>query len=147
MNNIFTKITEEEKNNILDKHKSLYDGYSVRSKQSNEYPLYVQDLANDKKGVTLTSNNEVSEYSNSIYMKESVSEAMTCEQCGGEVVDGVCSECDEEYSPILHGKFDYVEEEDPSFEIDDLELDSLKESAKNQLQESLKMFKRFKNYN
>ena len=147
MNNIQTKITKEEKDNILDKHKSLYDGYSVRQQQSNEYPLYVQDLANDKGGLTLTSKNEVSKYNNNIYMTESVNEGMKCEQCGGEVVDGICTECYEEASADLSGEFDYVEEEDIDFDSDLAESDYLEESAKENLKKSLDMFKRFTKYN
>jgi hypothetical protein len=47
-------MTKEEKSNILDQHKSLYDGYVTRyNQESNQYPLYVQDYANDKNGITV----------------------------------------------------------------------------------------------
>lgn len=52
MNAYFMNITKEEKQNILDKHKSLYDGYAVRNEVSSEQPLYTQDFANDKNGIT-----------------------------------------------------------------------------------------------
>jgi hypothetical protein len=55
----------EEKNNILDQHKSLYDGYVTKyNQESNQYPLYVQDLANDKNGVTLNNKGTVKSYTN-----------------------------------------------------------------------------------
>ena len=40
-------MTNEEKNNILDQHKEVYDGYVTQYAKPNEQPLYVQDLAND----------------------------------------------------------------------------------------------------
>ena len=49
MNAYFFKMTKEERSNILDQHKTIYDGYVTRyNQESNQYPLYVQDLANDK---------------------------------------------------------------------------------------------------
>jgi hypothetical protein len=58
-------MSKEEKNNILDQHKSLYDGYVTKyNQESNQYPLYVQDLANDKNGITLNNKGEVKPYTN-----------------------------------------------------------------------------------
>ena len=53
MNSYFFKMTNEEKNNILDQHKEVYDGYVTQYAQSNEQPLYTQDFANDKQGLTV----------------------------------------------------------------------------------------------
>jgi hypothetical protein len=71
MNAYFLKITKEERENILDKHKHVYDGYVTQYVNPNEQPLYVQDFANDKNGVTLSNDGTVSQYNNKIYMKES----------------------------------------------------------------------------
>ena len=58
-------MTKEEKTNILDQHKHLYDGYVTKyNQESNSYPLYVQDLANDKGGITLNNKGEVKSYRN-----------------------------------------------------------------------------------
>jgi hypothetical protein len=58
-------MSKEEKNNILDQHKSLYDGYVTKyNQESNQYPLYVQDFANDKNGITLNNKGEVKPYTN-----------------------------------------------------------------------------------
>jgi hypothetical protein len=58
-------MTKEERSNILDQHKSLYDGYVTRyNQESNQYPLYVQDLANDKNGITVTNKGNVKTYTN-----------------------------------------------------------------------------------
>jgi hypothetical protein len=57
-------MTNEEKNNILDQHKEVYDGYVTQYTQSNEQPLYVQDFANDKEGITVNNKGEVTAYKN-----------------------------------------------------------------------------------
>jgi hypothetical protein len=58
-------MTKEEKSNILDQHKSLYDGYVTKyNQESNQYPLYVQDYANDKNGVTVSNKGNVKQYTN-----------------------------------------------------------------------------------
>jgi hypothetical protein len=58
-------MTNEEKNNILDQHKEVYDGYLTSYIQpSNEQPLYVQDFANDKEGLTVNNKGEVTTYRN-----------------------------------------------------------------------------------
>jgi len=56
-------MTNEEKNNILDQHKEIYDGYvtSYAQPEKNQ-PLYTQDYANDKEGVTVNNKGEVSSY-------------------------------------------------------------------------------------
>lgn len=64
MNQYFFNVTKEERENILDKHKKVYDGYVTEYAQGNMYPLTVQDLANDKKGITVNNKGEVSEYKN-----------------------------------------------------------------------------------
>lgn len=65
MNAYFFKMSKDEKNNILDQHKSLYDGYVTKyNQESNQTPLYVQDLANDKMGVTLDNKGNVKNYTN-----------------------------------------------------------------------------------
>jgi hypothetical protein len=90
MNQYFFKITKEERENILDKHKTLYDGYATNQTSSNMSPLYVQDLANDKGGITINSKGEVGKYNNKLYIKESKD---VCEQCGSGLVEGECMEC------------------------------------------------------
>ena len=60
----FLGLSKEERNNILDKHKNIYNGYSVKQNVSNVQPLYVQDFANDKEGITVNNKGEVSTYKN-----------------------------------------------------------------------------------
>jgi len=58
-------MNKQEKENILDQHKSLYDGYVTRDNTtSNQTPLYVQDLANDKNGITINNKGVVKHYMN-----------------------------------------------------------------------------------
>lgn len=65
MNAYFFKMSKEEKSNILDQHKSLYDGYVTKyNQESNQSTLYVQDFANDKNGITLNNKGEVKPYTN-----------------------------------------------------------------------------------
>ena len=65
MNAYFFKMNKEERNNILDQHKHAYDGYVTRyNQESNLTPLYVQDLANDKGGITVNNKGVVKNYTN-----------------------------------------------------------------------------------
>jgi hypothetical protein len=64
MNAYFFNITKEERENILDKHKEVYDGYVTQYVKPEVQELYVQDLANDKKGITLNNKGEVGVYRN-----------------------------------------------------------------------------------
>jgi len=65
MNAYFFNLTREEKENILDKHKHVYDGYVTQyGQQPNTQPLYVQDFANDKGGITVNNKGEVKSYTN-----------------------------------------------------------------------------------
>ena len=61
----FFKMNREEKDNILDQHKQLYDGYSTHyNQESNMTPLWAQDFANDKAGITVNNKGVVSNYKN-----------------------------------------------------------------------------------
>ncbi len=62
MNSYFFNVTEEEKKNILSKHRELYNGYVVQNPTSeNKTQLTVQDFAKDKKGITLKNSDLVKE--------------------------------------------------------------------------------------
>ena len=65
MNAYFFKMTKEEKDNILDQHKTIYDGYVTSyAQQPKEQPLYTQDFANDKEGITVSNKGVVTSYKN-----------------------------------------------------------------------------------
>lgn len=58
-------MTNEERNNILDQHKEIYDGYVTSyAQQPKEQPLYTQDFANDKQGITVSNKGVVTGYKN-----------------------------------------------------------------------------------
>jgi hypothetical protein len=58
-------MTNEEKSNILDQHKTIYDGYVTSyAQQPKEQPLYTQDFANDKQGLTVSNKGVVTAYKN-----------------------------------------------------------------------------------
>lgn len=72
MNAYYFNITSEERQNILDKHKEVYNGYqALQPVGNNSYPLYTQDLANDKNGITVNNRGEVKTYTN-VGINESV---------------------------------------------------------------------------
>jgi hypothetical protein len=60
----FFGITPSERKNILDQHKTVYDGYVTEYGQNNSQPLYVQDFANDKGGITVSNKGNVKTYTN-----------------------------------------------------------------------------------
>jgi len=65
MNAYFFKMTNEERDNILDQHKTIYDGYVTSYAQpAKEQPLYTQDFANDKQGLTVNNKGVVTAYKN-----------------------------------------------------------------------------------
>jgi hypothetical protein len=65
MSVFFTNVSDAERQNILDQHKHIYDGYVTQYGQgSNMTPLMVQDYANDKGGVTISNKGVVTTYKN-----------------------------------------------------------------------------------
>jgi hypothetical protein len=74
MKQYYFNVTNEERENILDKHKTIYDGYVTEyGNNSNMTPLYVVDMAKDKDGVTVNNKGEVSGYKN-VGINESINE-------------------------------------------------------------------------
>lgn len=90
-------MSNQEKKNILDKHKHLYDGYrTMEPKIASEQPLYIQDFANDKGGVTVSNKNNVTAYKNMGINEQSQAmeeEKELCSECGGMMQEGECMEC------------------------------------------------------
>jgi len=73
MKQYYFNVTNEERENILDKHKTIYDGYVTEYGNNNMTPLYVVDMAKDKEGVTVNNKGEVSGYKN-VGINESINE-------------------------------------------------------------------------
>lgn len=149
----YSIISDEERNSILGQHKSFYDGFATGNVPSNQTPLTVEDLAQDKNGINVTSNGEVKQYTNHIHEQmvidapdmdvsdvdpaydfisqgpeggETVEmEEEMCEQCGSAMVEGECMEC---------GMYESIDED-------------LYESFKTQREKILENFNKFKKYN
>jgi hypothetical protein len=66
MNAYFFPVSNEERENILNKHKHVYNGYKTLNPNpvENEQPLFVQDFANDKGGLVVNNKGEVKAYTN-----------------------------------------------------------------------------------
>ena len=66
MNAYFFPVSNEERENILNRHKEVYNGYKTLNPNpvENEQPLYVQDFANDKGGMVVNNKGEVKAYTN-----------------------------------------------------------------------------------
>jgi hypothetical protein len=120
------QLSATEKQDILNQHKSLYNGYqTMQPKVSNEQPLYVYDFAGDKDGMVVNNKGEVKKYTN-MGINEQVKSKNMCEQCGGVMKENVCEQCgpseeieenvgklDDIYKVkdlnLTKGDFDYVE--------------------------------------
>lgn len=167
MNAYFFKMTNEERKNILDQHKDLYDGYVTRYNQSNEQPLYVQDFANDKAGITVNNRGEVGEYRNikinemrfdgkstglfdedaqsgsGVVPTQNIETSVTLEDDEFIGLDTIGDgDYDLEHGTFGHGDDDFKLNLDDLKDLDVEEISSLTESVN----KSLDMFKRFKNY-
>jgi hypothetical protein len=120
------QLSASEKSDILDQHRSLYNGYQTMQPQvSNTQPLYVYDAAGDKEGLVVNNKGEVKKYTN-MGINEQVDSKSMCEQCGGQMTEGICEQCgtneeieenvgklDDIYNQkdlnLSNGDFDYVE--------------------------------------
>lgn len=138
MSAYFFATTNEERSNILDQHKKIYDGLqTMQSQMKNPMDLYVQDFANDKEGITVNSKGDVKKYTNTKIHEQldipyptvdGIEVEMTegsemCEKCGGQMTEGICEQCGTEEVKGIGGAsdFDYVGEE----ELDELGTDEL----------------------
>ena len=87
------QLSSEEKSNILDQHKSVYNGYQTMQPQvSNTQPLTVYDSAGDKDGMVVNNKGEVKKYTN-MGINEQVESKSVCEQCGSKMNEGICEQC------------------------------------------------------
>jgi hypothetical protein len=87
------QLSASEKSDILNQHKSLYNGYQTMQPQvSNTQPLYVFDAAGDKDGIVVNNKGEVKKYTN-MGINEQVENNEVCDECGAMIMDGMCNEC------------------------------------------------------
>ncbi len=113
--------SENERENILTQHKELYNGYQTLNPAAMEkiQPLYTQDFANDKGGITVNNRGEVMKYTN-MGINESVKKEM-CEQCGGSMKENVCEQCGSVNEQMYGQELDTVEDIDPKAHVDYIE--------------------------
>jgi len=119
------QLSPSEKSDILDQHKQVYNGYKTMLPQvSNTQPLYVQDYANDKNGITMNNKGEVKHYTN-FGINEQVEKSQLCNECGsGYMEEGVCNECGSSYMEEETGHLDDIYDEqdfDPTAGFDYIE--------------------------
>ena len=147
MNSYFFKMTNEERTNILDQHKEIYDGYVTQYANTNEQPLYVQDLANDKNGITVNNRGEVGTYRNT-GINEMKHDGKNTGLFSGETTEGSIDEMELDTigdgpDDLKNGTVDFEDYDEDIFDdMDDIEIVSIHE----QIDKSLDMFKRFKKY-
>ena len=142
MNAYFFKMTNEEKENILDKHKSLYDGFVTQYAKPEQQPLYIQDYANDKGGLTVNNKGNVSTYKN-VGINEDIMSGAKFEpevNIETEEVDEQLDMIGDGEDDFEHGTFNY---DDEFFEEVD---EDMEEPLREQVEKSLDMFKRFRKY-
>lgn len=164
MNAYFFKMNKAERNEILDQHRQVYDGYvTTYGQQINQQPLYVQDFANDKDGLVVNNKGVVKPYSN-----------MRINEMRYDGMDtGLFSEEEDDYSYVTPTEEDFsyedsdymgdysegyvdmerdeqIYEDDYMDELDEDYTDDVDEDMIEPLQEqvnkTLDMFKRFKRY-
>ena len=139
MNPYFLGISEEEKNSIKDKHRKPYDGYVTRGfNEPKEQILNVEDLAQDKGGITVNNQGDVTEYKNTnIYKKLK----KVCEQCSGLYEGEMCEQCSSmsegEQCEQCGAKAYTMEELE-----ENIKLKSKASLVQEQINESLKWFKK-----
>ena len=95
MNGYFAagRISEDEKNDILKLHTSVYNGYrTMQPEVKKEQPLYVYDPAQDKVGVVMNNKGVIKPYTN-FGINESTEQKEVCDECGSMMMEGECSEC------------------------------------------------------
>ena len=142
MSAYFVNISNEERSNILDKHKTIYDGYvTMYGQQPKEQPLYVQDFANDKGGITVNGKGDVKGYTNT-KIHESMDEFSEMDK-----YEFIPSEDEDDMDFDVEDEFSDYEEEFENYDLDEVEDEDSKENIEESVKKSLNMFKRFKNFN
>jgi hypothetical protein len=147
MNAYFFKMTNEERDNILDQHKEIYDGYVTQYANTNEQPLYIQDLANDKNGITVNNRGEVGQYRNMNIneMKHDGKDTglFSDEENGYSIDEMELDTIGDGDNDLKNGTVDFEDYDDDIFDdMNEIDIISIHE----QLNNTLDMFNRFKKY-
>lgn len=157
MNAYFFKMNQAERNDILDQHKKVYDGYvTTYGQQVNQQPLYIQDLANDKLGLTVNNKGEIKHYTNvrinemrydgkdtGLFSEEEDFYMTPSEE------DSEFMEEDDFQNEIEEDEIVYEIEKDYDFDVSEIEdeiYEDMEKPLEEQVNKVLDMFKRFKKY-
>ncbi|MDA9016582.1 hypothetical protein N9H63_01220 [bacterium] len=154
----YSMISDEERASILNTHRSFYDGYATGNVPSNQTPLTVEDLAQDKKGLQVTNTGEVKEYDNNLH-EQAVIDAPDMDVSDVEPAYDFVSDGPEDGEMVM-GEEDMVEKEmceqcgSEMVEGECMECgmyeeidEDLHESFKTQRETILENFNRFKKFN
>jgi hypothetical protein len=154
----YSMISDEERASILNTHRSFYDGYATGNVPSNQTPLTVEDLAQDKKGLQVTNTGEVKEYDNNLH-EQSVIDAPDMDVSDVEPAYDFVSDGPEDGEMVM-GEEDMVEKEmceqcgSEMVEGECMECgmyeeidEDLHEAFKTQRETILENFNRFKKFN
>lgn len=145
----YSKMSDEERQQITKLHAKPYDGYAVGNVPSNMTPLTVYDATNDKGGITVTNTGEVKKYHNH-NINETAAKNLHYDEIdepyefkSGGPVDPFREEYEDDFELEEESEYDELEETDFEGEIEDDKIDGLTESVN----KTLEMFKRIKNFN
>ena len=135
----YSKMSDQERTDILKKHSEVYDGYAVGNVSSNMNPLTVYDADGDKNGITINNEGNITEYKN-----HNVNELSTDPLNYDEI--------DPAYDFDSQGPTDVYENEPEYNDVNlyDLEcggVENNKSEVKETVNTSLDMFRRFKKFN
>jgi len=157
MNAYFFKMNQAERNDIFDQHKKVYDGYVTKyGQQINQQPIYIQDLANDKMGLTVNNKGEVKHYTNTRINEMRYDGKST--GLFSEEEDFYMTPSEEKPISMYEDDFqDEIEEDEIVYEVekdydfDVLEIEDeifedMEKPLEEQVNKVLNMFKRFKKY-
>lgn len=170
----YSIISDEERAQILNTHRSFYDGYATGNVPNPQQPLTVEDLAQDKNGLQVMYNGEVKQYNNHIHEQVAIDapdmnvsdvdpaydfisqgpeggetimgEGETCPSCGNPVEDCECEGHDHGVEESMCNECGMTEEMCECGMYESMDED-LHEAFKSQREQILETFNKFKKYN
>jgi hypothetical protein len=142
----FSMMSDDERQQIKQQHSKVYDGYAIGNVPSNMTPLTVYDAAQDKDGITVSSNGDVKTYRNhninetaaKNFHYDEIDEPYNFKSKGP--MDPFREEYDEEYEEIEEDDIDQWKD------VENPEVEGVEDIAE-EINKTLDMFKRFKKFN
>ena len=144
----YSKMSDEERQQITKLHSTPYDGYAIGNVPSNMTPLSVYDARNDKNGLTVTNTGNVTTYKNH-QINERYAKNLHYDEIdepyqfkSGGPVDPFREEYDTEEN------FDKIEEDDIEMwkDVENPEVESVEDLTES-INNTLKMIKKIQKYN